>query len=166
MADYVVASGESSYGITVDDGRTMEVMSGGTTSDVKIDAGGLETVDDGGSDFTAVVYGEQDVYGGASAAIVSNGGSQVVEAGGTATDTTVSSGGRQDVSGNASGTIVSNGGSQIVEGGGTAANTTIYAGGSETVSSVGTDNSAVLSGGMQDVFGYASSVTIFDGRSE
>src|SRR3981081_4835757 len=84
MADYTVTSGESSHGITVDNGRTMEVMSGGTMSDVKIDAGGLETVDDGGSDFTAAVYGEQDVYGGATAAIVSNGGSQVVEAGGTA----------------------------------------------------------------------------------
>ena len=70
MADYIVNSGESSYGITVDNGQTMEVMSGGTASDVKIDPGGLETVDDGGSDFTAAVYGEQDVYGGATAAIV------------------------------------------------------------------------------------------------
>src|SRR5258707_1132013 len=58
MADYIVTSGESSYGITVDNGQTMEVMSGGTTSDVKIDAGGLETGDDGGSDFTPEGDGE------------------------------------------------------------------------------------------------------------
>ena len=74
--------------------------------------------------------GEQDVYGTASSATVFT-GSQVVEAGGVASDTTVSGGGEQEVYGTASGTTVDDGSEnynfaqQVVESGGTATDTTI-----------------------------------------
>jgi autotransporter passenger strand-loop-strand repeat protein len=62
-----------------------------------IQSGGSENVSAGGTDLGAHISGgEQDVRGYASGATVF-GGSQVIEAGGTASSTTVANGGTLDV---------------------------------------------------------------------
>ncbi len=78
--------------------------------------------------------------------IVSSGGTEIVSAGGSATNTTVSSGGTLNVLS-----------------GGSANSATICSGGSEIVSAHGTDDDAVISGGKQLVYGSAISATIFTG---
>jgi autotransporter passenger strand-loop-strand repeat protein len=99
----------------------------------------------------------------ASGATVLSGGSQTDL--GTTVATVVSSGGTEIVSsgGTASNTVISTGGSLVVGSGGVADPTVISSGGSETVSSGGTDLGALISGGTQLDFGFASGVTIFTG---
>jgi autotransporter passenger strand-loop-strand repeat protein len=165
---------------TISSGGTLAVLSGGLADPTTISSGGTEAVSAGGSDLGARISGgEQDVYGRASGAMVFT-GSQVVEAGGIANSTiiddggteTVSSGGtdlggqisggEQDVYGFASGTAVFTG-SQVVEAGGLADSTTIYGDGNEMVSGGGTDLGAQISGGEQDVYGFASGTVVFNG---
>src|SRR5262245_39390426 len=81
--------------------------------------------------------------------IISSGGSVLVDAGGTVLDT-----------------VISNGGMLQVSSGGVADPTTIFSGGSEIVSGGGTDLGALISGGVQDVFGLASGATVFSGGLE
>jgi autotransporter passenger strand-loop-strand repeat protein len=81
--------------------------------------------------------------------IISSGGSVLVDAGGTVLDT-----------------VISNGGMLQVSSGGVADPTTIFSGGSEIVSGGGTDLGALISGGVQDVFGLASGATVFGGGLE
>jgi autotransporter passenger strand-loop-strand repeat protein len=125
----------------------------------------------------------QEVYGDASGVTVLFAGSQVVEAGGTATSTvisdggheivyghdfgaTINSGGEQDVYGTASGVVVNADGHQIVEAGGTVTGTTIYAFGLEIVSAGSSDVSATIDGGQQDVYGTASGEIIQNGGTQ
>jgi autotransporter passenger strand-loop-strand repeat protein len=72
------------------------------------------------------------------------GGSQVIEGGGTASNTTIA-----------------NGGTLVVSAGGLADPTTILGGGLEIISARGSDRGALLSGGEQDVYGNAGGATIF-----
>jgi fibronectin-binding autotransporter adhesin len=85
------------------------------------------------------------VFGTASGVTVFA-GSQVVESGGLASNTTVANGGTLDV-----------------ESGGVADPTVILSGGTENVSAGGTDSGAQISGGAQLVFGSATGATVFTG---
>jgi autotransporter passenger strand-loop-strand repeat protein len=93
--------------------------------------------------FPQIFGGEQDVFGIAGGGTVF-GGSQVIEGGGTASNTTIA-----------------NGGTLVVSAGGLADPTTILGGGLEIISARGSDRGALLSGGEQDVYGNAGGATIF-----
>jgi autotransporter passenger strand-loop-strand repeat protein len=141
-----VMSGGTAGGTVVSSGGTVVISSGGLADPTTIYVGGSETISGGGTDLGAQIRGgEQDVFGTASGATVFA-GSQVVESGGTASNTTVSSGG-----------------TLVISSGGLADPTTIYAGGSETISSGGADDGAQISGGTQFDYGLASGATVLTG---
>ena len=126
------------------------VSSGGGASGAVIQNGGSETVSSGGIDSSARISGgEQDVYGFAGGAVLS-GGQQIVEAGGTASGTSVNTdsggGGEQDVYGLAVSTTV-NGAVEKVFSGGIASATALVGSGTENISSGGTGISAVVGSG-------------------
>jgi autotransporter passenger strand-loop-strand repeat protein len=81
--------------------------------------------------------------------MVNSGGKEVVEAGGTASGTTVNSSGTETVEpgGTAIGTTVNSGGTEIVSAGGSAINTTVKDGGTLNVSSGGSATGVINSGG-------------------
>jgi autotransporter passenger strand-loop-strand repeat protein len=138
-----ISAGQSSSGIDVVSGGTLVVLSGGTALETTV-GGGLEIVSSGGIDSGAQIFGgEQDVFGIAGGGTVF-GGSQVIEGGGTASNTTIA-----------------NGGTLVVSAGGLADPTTILGGGLEIISARGSDRGALLSGGEQDVYGNAGGATIF-----
>jgi autotransporter passenger strand-loop-strand repeat protein len=163
---------------TISSGGTQIVGAGGlgTATITTIDSGGSEIVNAGGTDDGAQISGgEQDVHGYASGAMVFT-GSQVVEGGGTASNTTIDSGGleivngggtddgvqisggEQDVNGYASGATVFTG-SQVVEAGGTASNTTVDSGGDLYVLSAGTASGTIVSsGGTLDVLSGGTAI--------
>jgi autotransporter passenger strand-loop-strand repeat protein len=92
-----LASGGTATGITMASGGTLAVLSGGIARPVTIASGGLDIVSARGSDFGAQVSGgTQLVYGLASGATLMT-GLQVIESGGIASRTLVSSGGTLDV---------------------------------------------------------------------
>jgi autotransporter passenger strand-loop-strand repeat protein len=133
--------------VTVSSGQTLEVSSGQTSNGIIVLSGGTLQVDFGGTALGTVDSGGTDnVYGSANGTIVSSGGTETVESGGTAIDT-----------------VVSSGGSLVVASSGIADPTTIYSSGSETISAGGTDDGALISGGTQFDYGFASGVTVFAG---
>src|ERR1700722_4956964 len=114
----VVKSGGFTINTTIVNGGTLLVSSGGVVDPTRIFAGGTEIVS--GTDNGAQISGGvQKVFGSASGATVFT-GSQVIESGGTASNTTVKVGGTIFVSsgGVLSNTIVSAGGIVDVEDGG------------------------------------------------
>jgi autotransporter passenger strand-loop-strand repeat protein/autotransporter-associated beta strand protein len=180
----IVESGGSVISTTVQSGGAI-VVSGGADTSATILSGGTETVSSGGS-----ATGDQ-IYGGATAGAnatvtsetVESGGKLVVSSGAVDSGSTVLAGGSQTVFGSATGdqiagsttvaagaTVTSetvlSGGTLAVSSGGTADPTTIYSGGSELVSAGGTDDGALISGGTQLVYGYASGATAFSGGSQ
>jgi autotransporter-associated beta strand protein/autotransporter passenger strand-loop-strand repeat protein len=167
-----VSSGQNSSGLTVADGETLIVQSGGTVSATVVDnggveivsgtdtsatisAGGTETVSAGGSATGDQIHGTATVSG-AGATVTSetvfNGGQLNLTSAGIATSTTISSGGIETISaGSATGDQIY--GSLTFEGGGVnATNETVYSGGSLVISghSTATDTT-VISGGTVDL---------------
>ena len=93
----VVEFGGTAVDTTVSSGGILTILSGALSDPAIISSGGIEVVSAGGTDLGALISGgEQGVFGYASGATVLT-GSQVVESGGTASSTTVSSGGTLDV---------------------------------------------------------------------
>ena len=135
--DFVVQSGGN---VTASGGIFVEGASPGNF------AGGMLTVE--GTLTTPVVDRGTLVVEGTTvdATLIATGGIEFVSLGGLAKDTTVSSGGQLEVLS-----------------GGSADPTVIYAGGSETIAAIGADTGALISGGMQDVFGSAIGATVFAG---
>ncbi len=86
-----VSSGGTASGITVSDGGHQYVEFGGTADDTVLTDPGIQIVVSGGTASNTVDGGEQDVYGSAVSTTVINGGLEIVETGGFATGTTVSS---------------------------------------------------------------------------
>ena len=152
----VVSWGGMADATTVSSGGTLDVQ-GTATSDVAVDAGGVENVSSGGvisgapNSGTGISGGTVNVLSGGSAVFlgVSSGGTLNVSAGAAAADFTVSSGGTANVQGTVTSIVdVDAGGIVNVLSGGTASNTTIL-GGSEVVSFGGTAvNAAVSSGSL------------------
>ncbi|MBN6377773.1 autotransporter outer membrane beta-barrel domain-containing protein [Escherichia coli] len=99
----------------------------------------------------------------ATGTTINSGGVQYVSSGGSATSTTINSGGNQYVSsgGSATSTTINSGGNQYVSGGGSATSTTINSGGNQYVSSGGSATSTTInSGGMLSVSSGGSAVGI------
>jgi autotransporter passenger strand-loop-strand repeat protein len=112
------------------------VSSGGHVTGGRVFSGGIEQVLSGGTTTGTFVSG----VGGAFA-------TELLNAGGVASNTSVGSGGRILVSGGTtSNAVISSGGSELVFSGGTASSTTV-SGGTETVSSGGVLAGATISGG-------------------
>ncbi|EDU1388967.1 autotransporter outer membrane beta-barrel domain-containing protein [Salmonella enterica subsp. enterica serovar Oranienburg] len=102
---------------------------------------------------------------------VNSGGVQAVNSGGTATHTTVNYGGQQDVNdgGTATDTTVNYGGWQDVNDGGTATHTTVNEGGRQDVNDGGTaTHTTVNEGGRQNIYsgGTATDTTLNGGRQD
>ena len=136
---YVGAFGGSGVAIdtTISSGGVQgvgdDVGGSGTAIGTTILLGGSEIIASTGIDSGAQISGgEQDLFGLASGVTVFT-GSQVVESGGIASNTTVSSGG-----------------SLVVLSSGLADPAIIYSGGSETISAGGTDLGALVSGTQLD----------------
>jgi autotransporter passenger strand-loop-strand repeat protein len=164
-----VTNGNSSTGLTLNDGDLLYVSSGGTAISTTVDNGGQIVVSAGGSAVSTTVSsgGDASIGGVARFTIVSNGGVELVS-GGSVSATTVSSGGVEKVlsGGTARGTTVAPGGAQFVSASGAAISTTVDNGGVEFVYSSGTASfTTIASGDALVVYGGGSafSATIADG---
>ena len=150
---------------TIVSGGTLDVLSRRLGRSDYDHSGGLEIVSAGGTDLGAQISGgEQDVYGLASGATVFT-GSQVVESGGTASGTTVSSGGTLDVlsGGTAMLPICCPAPRSLI--GGTLSGFTVSSGVTFEVSAGTVSNTTVLSGGTLELLAGAkqSGTTISSG---
>ncbi len=140
------------YGIatadTVDSGAQV-VELGGTASVTWLDNSGVEIVSSGGVDeSTSIDGGEQDVYGTASGVTIWA-GSQVVEAGGVASGTTVNSGGTLELLSGATmvGTTVSAGGTLEIGSGYVISDYFVSSGATLEIASGGAASGTTLSSG-------------------
>jgi autotransporter passenger strand-loop-strand repeat protein len=98
-------------------------------------------------------------------AVIVSSGALTISGGQTSGNILVLSGATLDIpsGGTAIDPVVSSGGSLVVDSGGFADPTIIYSGASETISASATDLGAIISGGTQLDYGFASGVTIFTG---
>jgi autotransporter passenger strand-loop-strand repeat protein len=155
-----VASGGVAVGTVIDGGRVI-VLSGGVTSGSIVSSAGtsgIQWVSSGGSANSTTVLRNAKQYvmngGTATDTVVSSGGRDVVSSGGVAISTTASSGGFETVSngGQDSGLILLSGGSAYVSVGGSAVGTEIGSGAALYVYGGGTVSDVVLqSGGVLDL---------------
>ncbi len=137
-----VSSGGTASGITVSDGGHQYVESGGTANDTVLTDPGIQIVVSGGTASNTVDGGEQDVYGSAVSTTVINGGIEIVETGGFATGTTVSSTG-----------------DLTVDSGGVVAGDTLMTAGGEVILDAG----AVVSSGASFSFSGVGNTLQIDG---
>ena len=156
-----VAGGTAS-GATVSSGGTLDVLSGGLADPTTIYSGGREIVSAHGTDDGAQISGgKQLVYGSASGATVFT-GTQVVESGGTANNTTVSSGGTEIVlsGGTDIDATIDTGGTAIIAAGGIL-ETTI--GGTAIVSGTVTNSGMLFASGSGSLVEIASGAVVNGG---
>ena len=165
-----VGSGQTSSGLPLAAGDTLEVFGGGTTSAISVGSGDIEYVSSGISFDTVISNGGTEIaapHGTADATIVLAGGTfnfggavsgAIVRGGvdndsGEARSDTVSAGGSETVAddGTASFTTVSNGGVQIVNFLGTATDTIVKSGGVQSVNASGVIDATISTGGSQTV---------------
>jgi autotransporter passenger strand-loop-strand repeat protein len=126
-----VTSGQTSTGVIVDSGGTLDVLFGGKVSST-VDSGSLQIMS--GKSIAATIYSggfEQILAGIDSLTTISSGGFAQVHSGATAIGTKIE--GFQRVEGKASGAKVSSSGDQSVESTGTAISTTVSSGGQQDV---------------------------------
>ncbi len=129
MTNYVVSSGQTNSGITLNNGDTETVLSGGTASATVIRLGGVENVSAGGVTNNTVV---------------SSGGVENVSSGGRTNTAVVSAGGIVNIlSGGVDSATLVNGGAEIVLGGGRTFND-IVTNGTQTVQAGGTTSATAL----------------------
>jgi autotransporter passenger strand-loop-strand repeat protein len=111
---FTVSSGQTSNSVLVGSGATLDILSGGTVSNVTLS--GTEIISPGGvASTTTILAGGSQTDLGVTVATVVDSGTETVSSGATASNT-----------------LVSSGGSLVVLAGGLADPATIYAGGSET----------------------------------
>jgi autotransporter passenger strand-loop-strand repeat protein len=193
-ANATVSSGRSVVGVTVPNGLSLHVLSGGSASDAFLSGGaeyvnGIDTdltVSNGGTAYvssggtasasTVLAGGVENVLSSGSvnnAVII--GGTVNVSSGGTATDTVISNGGAVYVQGGINGhggtkaTTISNGGTECALSGSLTSNTIVCSGGVQVVSSGGESAyTTVNSGGYEIVSkgGDAFATTINGGTLE
>jgi autotransporter-associated beta strand protein/autotransporter passenger strand-loop-strand repeat protein len=132
--------------VVVSAGHTLTISAGQTSSGVAVLAGGTLDVLYGGTAVQAQVQGVETLLGGAdSGSTISSGGTLTVSAGGLASATVVAGSATVSSGGVASATTVS-GTEQVY--GGRAVSTTVVAGGALTVSGVTSNVSAVVQSGV------------------
>jgi autotransporter passenger strand-loop-strand repeat protein len=176
---YVISGGQTSGGLTVGSGQSLEVLPGGTASGTQIVSGGQADISGlaissfvgGAVPFSGggTQFSQQTVFAGglASGTVLASGGQETVLSGGTEIGATVSSGGGIQLgfgpfgneSGSAggvdSGTTLS-GGFETVFSGGVTSNVLVLSGGNETVVAGGTAVSATVSSGGSIQLGYGA----------
>jgi autotransporter passenger strand-loop-strand repeat protein len=170
MTTYVVSSGQTSSGITLNSGDSEIVLSGGTAISTTINSGGLLTVSGGSASFDTISGGGLLIVssgGSVSSDTIFNGGLLLVSSGGSASFDMISGGGLLSVlsGGSVSSDTIFNGGSLVLSGDsedlinlnhGTATNETISSGGSLIVSAGGRARITTNNGGRETVFSGAS----------
>jgi autotransporter passenger strand-loop-strand repeat protein len=115
-----VSSGQTSHGIIVLTGGTLNALSGGSIINA-VDSGGTDNVSSGGTAIDTVVNNggvEQVFFAGSAIGTTVNGASEHVSSGGTVINMTLINGGAAQVfsGGSAIGTTLSNGAEQEVDG--------------------------------------------------
>jgi autotransporter passenger strand-loop-strand repeat protein len=184
---YNVSSGQTDSGDIVDNGCTLNVLSGGAISATQdsgtlyVSAGGTATdtvvlnsvlLNVYGSATGTIVYGSglEIVYsGGIAIGTVVNVGAQVVEFGGTELNPTINSSRDQAIYGVASGTVVNSGSNEYVYSGGTAIGTVVNNdnhGGLDVFSGGTAIGTTVNSESVLTVYGFASSSIVNGGGCE
>ena len=162
---------ETASSTTVNPGGLQLVYSGGTAVDITVNGGGSEILISGGLDDGAQIFGgTQLVYGYASGATVFA-GSQIVENGGIASGTTVSSGGIVEVLANGvlAGAVFAAGGVYAIGSGAALSGYQVGSGGILEVGPSGTvANTGVSAGGTLAVLsgGLAAATTVVSSGSE
>jgi len=162
-----VSAGQTSNGLLISSGITLDLLSGGTASGTHVSGGGVDNVF--GTDLSATILtsgvhivssggtasattvsngGEDYVSGATVSATINSGGFELILSGGTAGGVTVKGGGEQDVFGIATSTTVTNSGAQYVRG--VASGTTVKSGGAQFDYGIA-DDTTVQSGGLLDV---------------
>jgi autotransporter passenger strand-loop-strand repeat protein len=164
-----ISSGQTSGGVLVLSGGTLDILSGGTAVGTTVDSGGSEIVSSGGTASNTTVSGGGSLvvlsHGIADPATIYGGGSETVSSGGTDLGAHVSGGIQIDL-GLVSGVTVY-AGSQVVGSAGTAIGTTVSNGGTEVVSSGGKTSGTVLRSGQEILSrGAVASGTVISGGGE
>jgi autotransporter passenger strand-loop-strand repeat protein len=166
-----VTSGQTSTGVIVDSGGTLDVLAGGKVIST-VDSGSVN-VSSGGTDIGTKILslGLQEVEGKATGTKVFSGGGQNVELTGAAISAVVSSGGQQSVfsGGSAVGTTVTGvGATQFVYFSGKARGTTVTgAGAGQTVDDSGIAISTrLVSGGRQFVTNGGTAIATIDNTEQ
>lgn len=165
MTKITVSSGQSSSGLTISSGDTLQVRAGGVVSNTRLEQGTsyddpIETVQ-GSSVSTQIDYGSETVQSGGSSlsAVVGSEGYQSVANGGAASFTTIQSGAWVDIGDNeakptaalavATSDTVLSGGLVTVWARGVVSGTTVSAGGGIDVASGGqASGNTIFSGGV------------------
>lgn len=145
MTDYIVSSGQTSSGITLNSGDTETVLSGGTANNTVVSSGGVETILSGGT---------------ANNTLVNNGGIENVSSGGTGSFTRIEGGVVNVYAGGVTYNDVVNNGNEVVFAGGTTSNTVLQYSGVETVSSGGSTSHTTLANTA--VLNVSSGGSVFD----
>ena len=180
----IVSAGSNVNGVIVGSGGLLEAVSDGIIVGATVLAGGDVQVDGGGTAIASVLNGGRlDVYGAGNGVAVNSGGQLRVANGGIVTSAIIAGGGSADVqSGGALNSVaiqaggaatieagaadysalVNSGGQATILAGGISYNA-VLAGGSQLIGSGGAANSATITGGLQDVFGVASSTLVRNG---
>ena len=157
VGEEFVFSGATASDTSVQAGGSAMVSSGGTTTGARL-SGGFALVSSkpaaAPNATTVLAGGEQDVFGAASATVVSNGGLEVIEFAASASGAIVRNGGFQNVFGSAGGTVVSSGGFQYVYGG-TASGTVLSGGSAHVASDVDVLGASIDGGTFEIVSGGA-----------
>ncbi len=149
------------------------IENGGTVISFSVSDNGLDIVASGGVAIgtTLLVAGLEYDFGTVEAAVISNGGQELVQTTGFSTGDSVGAGGQEVVysGGTATDADVLSGGVDTVYSGGIASNTNIQNGGSQLVYFSGDSiKTSINSGGSQiiEFYGSASVTTVNDGGTE
>ncbi len=165
MTTSTITSGETSSGLSVSGGETLDVLAGGTVISTAVEFEGLEILSGGVATSTAVLAGgSQSIVGGLAVSTVLLGGdvnsvffsaAEYVDAGGSAVATAAEDGGSVVVSGGSATDItVSSGGVAVVVGGGVLSDTQLASSGSAIISEAGIASATTVSAfGLQEIGG-------------
>ena len=195
MTEIIVSSGQTSSGLSLSNGDTMRVLSGGTALNTSVLIDSLQFVSSGGVAISTGVFlgGAEYVYSGgvtdntvatrggvlvlqggaASGSVMSAISIMVVDSGSVSVDATLIGQAHRNadeyvqLGGVASGTVVSSGGIEEVRSGAVASGTVVSSGGRQFVSGGVASGSVVGSGGLQIISsGVATSTTISAGGAQ
>lgn len=165
----VVLTGGELDSARLSSGAVLQILSGGLASGT--DDASVVTVSAGAGASGTTVHGNyatQDVYGSAAGTVISDNGTEIVEAGASGTGETVQSGGTEKVLGSVtgvttqsagtteflsgasgSGDVVASGGFEIIDSGATVSGETVEAGGTLVLRNGATASDVTLESGAQ-----------------
>ena len=154
--------------ITIENGGDVTIRDGATSESAILKGGDMTVDEEAAANNTEITAGTQYVYGTDTNAVIS-GGSQIVEGGGTVSDTVIKDAGTQQIGFNGSSINVriEEGGTQTVSWEGKAENTTI-SGGVQQIDSGGRVENTTINSGTQQIAsgGEAAQTAILGGTQE